>query len=186
MSQDRIVTYPDPLAAGVETRIRDQWISDPTYAEMVQKMPIPCTDAIITLRGDDGAVYLGKRCVYPMMGIWCLGGRIFFNDQTMEESVARCVQIETGCRFEESRFRYLCTNLYSWIKTAQGDFPGKNLAPLFLLEVEQDELAAMSRGLKPAEYDPAFGLQRFNRTRLIDEQVHPAMINAFDQLFPAS
>lgn len=178
-----IKSYTDPLAPGVTPTARDSWISDTAYNETVRKMPIPCTDALITLAGDDQAVYLGKRSAFPMQGIWCLGGRIFFNDQSMEESIARCVEIETGCRFAPERFKYLRTNMYSWVKTAQGDFPGKNLAPLYRLEVTTEEMQAMSAGLKPSEYDPTFGLQRFSRSRLLDERVHEAMLDAFDQLF---
>jgi len=178
-----IRAYLDPELP-VEVKVRDEWVSDQTYKEVVQKTVISCTDAIVTVIGDYGAVYLTKRSVYPMKGLWCLGGRIFFNDKTLEESVARCIALETSLQFSQNRFRFICTHLYSWNKTNQGDFPGRNLAPLYVLEVSKEELVLMSGGLKQTEYDIEFGFQRFSRERLIDERVHPAMLDAFDDIFP--
>jgi hypothetical protein len=175
--------YRDPLVPDVDVTVRDQWISNAAYAEMVQKSIIACTDTVMVLAGDDKAIYLGERSTFPMKGVWCLGGRIFFNDSTFESSIARCVYLETGCRFDPARFKYVATHLYSWVKTAQGDFPGKNLAPLFKLEVTPEELQQMAHGLKSEEYNRSFGLQRFDRTILIDERVHPAMLDAFDDIF---
>jgi ADP-ribose pyrophosphatase YjhB (NUDIX family) len=176
-------SYRDPLAPGVAVRVRDEWISNGTYGEMVQKTPIPCTDVILTTR-DDAAIYLGRRVVFPMAGIWCLGGRIFFNDETFEDSVSRCLYLETGVRIIPARFENIGpAHLYSWAKTAQGEFGGKNLAIIFKLEVSPEEIKKMSQGLNPKEYDQKFGLQRFGRDRLMDEAVHPAMIDLFDDIF---
>jgi ADP-ribose pyrophosphatase YjhB (NUDIX family) len=179
---DRVRSYSDPLAPDEDVRVRDQWISNSTYAEMVEKSIIPCTDSVLIVANDQ-ALYLGKRNAYPMKGVWCLGGRIFFNDRTMEESVARCVELETGLRIKTDRFIYVCTNHYSWVKVAQGDFYGKNLAATYVCEVTKEELEKMAHGLSEKEYDREFGLQRFDRQRLIDEHVHQAMIDVYDDLF---
>jgi hypothetical protein len=184
MSKSR--SYRDPLTPGMAVRGRDTWLSDTTYLEMVQKVPIPCTDAILTV-ADDRAIYLGKRVAFPMAGIWCLGGRIFFNDESLEDSISRCLQLETGVTINPGRFEDIGTShLYSWVKVAQGDFGGKNLAITFKLEVSRKELQKMAAGLSPKEYDPTFGLQRFSRERLVDEVVHPAMIDLFDDIFGKS
>lgn len=180
----KIRTYADPEAPEVTVRIKDQWISDSSYRETVQKMIIPCTDVILTRAGDQ-ALFLGKRSTYPMKGIWCLGGRIFFNDLTPEDSIARCLNLETGVSIPAKRFEYLCTNFYSWTKVAQGDFFGKNMAATYHCVVTDEELHTMACGLVAAEYDKEFGLQRFDRARLVDERVHQAMLDIFDQLFPS-
>jgi hypothetical protein len=164
-------------------RIRDEWIGDGTYAEMVRKTPIPCTDAILTVSGER-VIYLGKRVALPWANIWCLGGRIFFNDETLEGSISRCLRLETGVTINPARFEQVGPpHLYSWVKTAQGDFGGKNLVIVFKLEVTQREIKVLAKGLNPKEYDPQFGLQPFSRDRLVSENVHPAMIDLFDDIF---
>lgn len=174
--------YHDPLAPDYDVCVRDQWISPEAYSEVVQKMPIPCTDSLFTVKGEK-AIYLGKRSAYPMKGIWCFGGRLFFNDRSLEESIARCIELETSYRIEASRFRFVATHYYAWVKTAQGDHGGKNLAVTFVCEVTEDEIAAMTRGLVASEYDREFGIQRFDRRRLVDEKVHTALIDLYDDLY---
>lgn len=137
----------------------------------------------MTVVNDVQAVYLAQRSAYPMKGIWCFGGRMFFNDDTPEDSVSRCVETETSVRLRVERFECIATNLYSWHRTAQGNFPGKNFAPLYKAEVTTEELDQMRRGLRSSEYDKGFGIQRFCRERLIDENVHPAMVDAFDLIW---
>lgn len=181
---NKIIAYRDPLAPDVDVAIRDQWVSQASYLETAMKMVIPCTDAVVLLKGDHKALWLGKRTILPMRGIWCIGGRIFFNDRTLEESVARCVELETGLRLLPERFSYVCANFYSWIKVAQGDFPGKNIAAVYKCEVTEAELNQMSHGLSQTEYDRGFGLQRFDRARLVDESVHQAMVDIYDRIFP--
>lgn len=187
MPKETLRSYRDPLEPGRAVRTRNEWISATTYAEMVEKTPIPCTDAILTRKGDNGAIYLAKRIAFPMAGIWCLGGRIFFNDETLEDSVSRCVYLETGVKINPARFECIGhLHLYSWVKTAQGDFGGKNLATTFRLEITDAEMEKMASGLQPKEYDQQFGIQRFDRRRLIDENVHPAMLDLFNDMFPVT
>ena len=176
--------YSDPLDPKRMVLTRDPFISAESYKEMLEKTPIPCTDAVLTVRGDK-ALYLAKRSVYPMKGVWVLGGRIWFNDATLNDSIARCIEIETGCKFEAKRFKQLPTpHLCSWVRIRQGDFPGKNLIISFRLEITQAELQRMSCGLKPEEYEKEFGIQRFDRQRLIDEKCHPALVDLYDEIFP--
>jgi hypothetical protein len=176
-------SYRDPLAPDVEVSTRDQWISQEAYSEVVQKSIVPCTD-VVFLNKKEKVLYLGKRSVLPMKGIWFMGGRMFFNDRSPQESIARCVEMETGVRIKLERFEFICTNLYSWIKVAQGDFPGKNLGLTYGCDITAAEVEQISHGLSATEYDKEFGLQRFDRARLVDAKVHPAIIDIYDQLFP--
>lgn len=176
--------YLDPLAPRRIPSIGDSFISGPSYTEMVRKSVIVCTDIVLTLVGDK-ALYLAKRAVYPMKGIWVLGGRVWFNDESLEESVVRCVYDKTGQEFGASRFKLLKEpHMYSWIKTRQGDFPGKNLAFTFQLEATGEEIEKIAENLSASEYDRSFGIQCFSRERLVTENVHPMLLDLFDEIFP--
>ncbi len=175
--------YQDPLDPAQIATTKDPFISDETYKEMVEKTPIPCTDVALTKKGDQ-ALYLTKRSVYPMKGIWILGGRMWFNDATLHHSIVRCMALETGQQFELSRFKMLPTpHLYSWVKTRQGDSPGKNLAITFQLEVTKNELRKIAENLTEKEYEKEFGIQRFTRERLLSEKCHPALVDLYDEIF---
>jgi len=176
-----IGSYRDPLSP-VSLTIDNQMVSDEAYKECVQKTVIACTDAVFIVHGEP-AIYLGKRAIFPMKGVWCFGGRILFNDQTPSDSVSRCIATETGLKINPGRFRLVMINHYAWIKTAQGDFPGKNLALTYVCEVTKEELAKMPQGLSATEYDTEFGIQKFTRHRLVKERVHRAMLDVFDALF---
>lgn len=179
----KLRSYNDPLSPSVTPHIRDQWIGDDAFSEVVRKMPIPCVDTVF-IKPDDQAIYLGRRTALPMRGIWCFGGRIFFNDADMNSAISRIMEMETGLRISPERFEYLCTHFYSWIIIAQGSFPGKNLAATYSCQVTEEELEQMQAGLKQTEYDREFGIQRFDRNRLVDEKVHPALIDMYMDLFP--
>jgi hypothetical protein len=118
-----------------------------------------------------------------MKGVWCIGGRMWFNDENAETSTSRCVQVETGIKIIPSRFKLIATNLYSWSQVEQGKFPGRNLALTFSCELSPKEIELVSQGLSPKEYDKKFGLQPFNRDRLEKEKIHPAMLDAYKEIF---
>ena len=163
--------YSDPLG-GDEFAAANPWIDDQLYTEIIRKLPIACSDAVLTLQGDR-ACYLANRVVWPGRGIWCLGGRIWSTCKSPTDSVARCVLAETGVPIDPRRFSYVLVTSYSWAHTAQGEFPGKTLAIIFQLEISTQELHLMSSGLSASEYEVSFGLQRFDRKRLLAEQSSP-------------
>ena len=161
---------------------KNPWIPEETYETIVKSMIIPCVDIVFYTRSDE-AIYLAKRVVLPMNSYWCLGGRIFFNDATLEEAAARSVARESGLTIDLNRFKFVCNHLYSWEAIAQGYFTGRNLATIFSCEATIDEIDKISKTLNETEFDKEFGLQRFDRQRLLDMNVHQAMIDVFDQLF---
>jgi len=179
--------YRDPLAPDQEVLTDHEWVDTDAYRQLVQRTVISCTDVVLTLVGDPNAIYLAKRCVFPQKGIWCFGGRLFFNDGTLPHSSARCLNTEAAVPINPDRFVWTKNpHLYSWVKTAQGDFGGKNLVLIFRLEVTPYELGQIARGLSPKEYDRVFGIQRFTRERLVDEKVHKAMHDAFNDIWGAA
>jgi hypothetical protein len=162
---------------------KNPWIPNETYETILQSMVIPCVD-IVLHTAEPGTIYLAKRIVLPMSSYWCLGGRIFFSDASMEEAATRAMNRESGLTFSPDRFKFLCNNLYSWGAIAQGPFTGRNLGVTFSCEATVEEIEQISAGLNETEFDKEFGLQRFDRQMLIDLNVHQAMIDIFDQLFP--
>lgn len=160
----------------------NQWLSKETYDEVVQKMVITCTDVVFCVEGDQ-AIYLGKRVALPMAGLWVFGGRMLFNDASPEEAIARCVKVETGILIDSERFQYVTTNFYSWTKVAQGSFPGKSIGMTYQCVVTKEEINELAQGLSETEYDKEFGIQRFDRARLIEENAHPAMLDLYNQIF---
>ena len=178
----------DPSFLGAQTTTDNQFVADATYGEMVRKTVIACADVVCVVKDTRGRVgrklYLARRNIYPMKGVWVIGGRIFFNDPTIVSSVLRSTKRETGVEFAVERFIPLATNLYTWGKVAQGDFPGKNLACTFLLVLSEAEAAAVSGALIKGEYEPGFGLQGFTRARLGREMCHPMLLDLYDQIFP--
>lgn len=170
--------------------IADPFIHDERiYREVVQKMPISCTDVVLLCRNERGRVarkiYLAKRAIYPMKGIWVVGGRMFFNDQSFEESAFRSIKRETALVIRPERLKPVATNYYAWARTKQGDFPGKNVALTFLCVLTRGELEQATTSLDESEYDLAFGLQAYSRARLVEEGCHPMLIDLFDEIFPS-
>ncbi len=182
MNNKDIIVFDDPIMPGVEVKIENQWIEDSVYAQIVEKTIITCTDTVFVIPGDT-AIYLAKRSVLPMKGVWCFGGRMFFNDKTPQDSVSRCIKTETGLLIDPSRFVFVCMNLYSWVVVAQGNFPGRNLGITHMCYVNYEEIKQMLQRLNSSEYDMAFGIQRFDRDRLIHENVHKALLRIFDEIF---
>jgi hypothetical protein len=144
---------------------------------------VACADTVVTLIDVPDTIYLARRVAYPMEGLWGLGGRINFNSANIQSAAADNVTRETGCEFPPERFEFVTVDHYLWSKYAQGDFPSKVLATLFRLDVSEDELVLLSKGLTASEYEPDFGLQPFTREQLIQANVHQAMLGAFDLIW---
>ncbi len=178
-------SYQDPTAPNIDVRIDDQFLSKSMYSEVVKKIIIPCTD-VVFIMANDQAIYLAHRSVYPSAAPWVVGGRIFFNDVTPAYSMARCVRRETGMDIAPERFVFMYPVVYSWVQTQQGNHGGKNLALTFYCEITPEEKEHISASLITSEYLSDFGLQRFDRERLVKEKCHPALIDFFDTLYPTS
>jgi hypothetical protein len=177
-----IGSFRDPAFPDRVIKTGDQYISDASYAEIVQKMPIPCTD-ILLIRENDEALYLVKRKVFPHPQWWTLGGRMMFNDESLEASAARCLKRESKIDVALNRFRPCGTGFYQWARTAQAEAPGKNLAILFSLIVTREEIDFIGENLDGNEFETELGIQRFSRERLVADNCHPVLIRTYDYLF---
>ena len=181
----QVRSYRDPRAPEQVVQTKNPFLSDAVYAEVVQKMPIPCTDVAFTIAGDR-ALYLAHRNIYPQPHIWVIGGRFFFNDETPAHAIARCVKREAGLDIALERFQFVFAAYYSWTRVTQGEHGGKNLSLTFACEITPEEKERISSSLVASEYLPGFGLQRFDRKRLVDEKCHPVLLDLFDALYPAA
>lgn len=182
MNNSIISVFNDPDSPEVPVNIGDSWIDDATYLQVVQKTIVVCTDTVFIVEGEE-AIYLAKRSMLPMKGIWCFGGRMLFNDPTPNDSVSRCVKRETGVLIDPKRFKQLSVNLYSWNRILQGDFPGRNLGIMFSCKVSHEEIDQMAKGLSDKEYDTSFGIQAYNCFRIVDEKIHRALDDAYTAYF---
>lgn len=174
----------DPEFPSQSTTASSTYLSDAIYGEVVQKMPIFCTDVVFTstsLRTRE--LWLAKRAVYPMKGVWVIGGRMHFNDESPLASIRRCVKRETKMDISPNRFLPIALNHYGWARTAQGEFPGKNVALTYRCDLSVDEIGRISSALIAAEYEPDFGLQPFSSTRLETEKCHPMLLSLYHAIF---
>lgn len=176
---ERIRSYEQSKA---EFKGKNPWIPEEDYQKILRAMIVPCVD-IILHAGNEPAIYLAKRIVLPMDSYWCLGGRMMFADASFEEAAARSLKREGGLEINPSRFKFLCNHLYAWQALAQGNFTGRNIAIVFSLKVSLKELNQIKKSLDKDEFDTEFGIQKFTRKRLLEENAHKAMVDIFDQLF---
>jgi len=71
------------------------WIEDAEYQRIVEQMPIPTVDAIITFQGK---YLLLKRNNPPVQGEWWLPGGRVRKGEALENAVTREVLEETGLK----------------------------------------------------------------------------------------
>ena len=179
-----VTCYLDPLKPSATFQAESQWLSDEVYAEVVQKTVVTCADAVVTQRDLPGVVFLAKRVINPQQGLWVLGGRVMFNSDSIAHALALNIKRETGLVFSADRFKFLMANDYKFANAAQGNFPCRSLVLLHRLDVSKEERQAMSDHLIGSEYESGFGLQPFNRGDLVLNNVHPALVDAYDRIWP--
>lgn len=173
-------SYRDPRNPDKPVQIDQPHVSDELYAQVVRSFPIPTVD--ITLTATEGKVlYLARRKVYPAPEPWIIGGRIYFNDETIEDAVIRVMERETGMIVDPQRLTFVSIAYYSWLQIAQA-CPGKTISFNFKMDITEAERDSIAQHLVPSEYDVEYGLQSFDRSRLVRENCHPAIIDLFDEI----
>ena len=174
---------------GVEVRPKmkgGKRVSNEVYAEILDETIIVCVDVLIINRNRE-TVYLLKRVAKPMQGLWCLGGRRV-KGETPVEGMCRKFKLETGLDISPDRFIFVSIEEYVWQDREQEsqDHGSHNIAHQFVVELTDEELAAVTKGLERKEFDSEFGLQEFDRSRLLREGTHPMIRKIFNQIFPQS
>jgi ADP-ribose pyrophosphatase YjhB (NUDIX family) len=172
-------TFPDPDYP--DYRPQSAFLADEVYTAAINGMIIVCADTLLC-NLSRGTVYLATRSVYPMKGLWVLGGRVKRGEEAVR-AMGRLLKAEAGFLVEPKRLRFLSMNRYLWFMRAQEPVDGgsDNLCYTFAFEPTAGELAAIQEGLTAAEYDTAAGLREFNRDQLVAARVHPVILKAYDE-----
>ena len=159
-------------------------LEDREYGRALQRFVGVCVDAV-SIDRDARVFFLAKRRAKPMRGVWWIGGGVSAGT-LLEEAMAQNFKRETSLLLDADRFRFVCTNQYLWKDREQDprDVGCHMEGHTFAVELSSEELATAGARLDQNEYDVDFGLQAFNRDRLVIEGAHQAIVDAYDLVFP--
>lgn len=106
-----------------------------TYSKIIENMPIPCVDAVIT---HGQKFLLGKRNNRPVRNSWWLiGGRILKNE-TLVNALKRKITEETGLVPKKIEFVTVTETVFP---DSEFGHPVHTINSLFLVEVEQESVS---------------------------------------------
>lgn len=176
-----------PLTLHIEGAIREKMrgglMEEDVFLIAIDHMIIASTDVVVINR-ERGTLFLCRRAVRPMKGLWVIGGRRR-KGETPLEGICRCFERETNLDLPENRFVFVLVTEYLWQDRDQipRDHGLHYLGHQFSVELTQAELKHARTHLDPAEFDTEFGLQEFTRYQLIQERTHPALLLIYDTIF---
>lgn len=161
-------------------------LSDELYAQAIDAFIVVCTD-FVPVNRTKKVIYLAKRSVQPARGVWRFGGRQR-TGEGIQESCVRLAKRELDLTIAPERFVYLLANEDVWAvrKHEPTDNPFHGFDHVFSIELSEEEIKHAAAHLDPKEYDAEFGIQAYDRERLLKEEVHPQLIDMYDTLFPGS
>lgn len=159
-----------------------QFLSDEVYAQAIATLVFCTTDAVIVDRMKK-TIWLAKRRAKPMQGWWWIGGRILAGEPE-EVAIVRNFKRETGLDLPAERFQFVLLQRYQWKDRAQEPqkIGSDCLSYVHVVDLSRNELAQVSRQLDEKEYLDV-GLTEFTREQLVEEDVHEAIIDLYDEIF---
>jgi len=159
-------------------------LSDDEYGRGLQCFVPGCAD-VVPINVNRKVIYLARRTSKPMTGWWWIGGRIAPHD-TKEAAAVKNFKRETGLDISQSRLQLAALFDYRWKDRAQvpQEIGCHMLAYTFTIELTSEEIALLSGNLDEQEYEEGSGLFVFNRERLVEEKVFPAVLDLYDHVFP--
>lgn len=159
---------------------------DVSYSHALDMFVIVCVDALLVNR-ERKTIYLARRRAKPMQGWWILGGRMRAGEQERDAMRRKFLQ-ETSVDIEPLRFEFVYMNRYHWKDRQQEpqDRGMDSLAYTFAVELTEEELQKVSENLERREYETGSSLREFNRTELVQEHIHDAIIDLYDQVFKSA
>ena len=168
-------------------KMAKKFLSEGTYSEAIESFVIVDTDVVLVNKDSKKILLLARRRHKPMQGLWVIGGRIFAGENELS-AIQRIFKRETSLEIAPSRFHFVAMNRYIWSEREQEpqDKGSDNLCYTFGLVLDANEIKIVSGHLDKEEYDSSSGLQEFSREELINENVHPAIIDLYDSIFHAS
>lgn len=176
-----------PLTLHIEGEVRQEmrggFMEEEVFSAAVDHMIIACTDVVVINR-ERRTLFLCRRAVRPMKGLWVIGGRRR-KGETPLEGIRRCFKRETGLDLPEGRFDFVLVTEHLWQDREQEprDHGLHYLGHQFSIELTQEEFAHARDHLDSVEFDAEFGLQEFTRERLIQERAHPVLLLIYNVIF---
>ena len=161
------------------------YFDDQTYLQILDGMPIPCTD-IIWINPEERIFYLAWRTVYATKGPWMFGGRQRRGESPRQAAV-RLLQAEVGTLINQDDLYFIQWGIYfSKYRKQDPEENGVHNILFHFCYCANDELVIQAQQkLEPQEYDTAHGIKKygysdleaidpngpygFNRTILIEE-----------------
>ncbi|MSU74705.1 NUDIX domain-containing protein [Candidatus Kaiserbacteria bacterium] len=160
-----------------------KFLPDDRYAEAMEALVIVCADVMFINR-DRRTVLLVWRRAKPLPGWWFIGGRIYAGEEE-RHGAGRVMERETKLSVAPERLAFL--NMHRYICAEREQNPqhvgSDTLAYMFAVELTDEERSVTARHLDQNEYDGSKGLREFSRRDLVEEKVHPAVVDAYDRLF---
>ena len=178
------ITLPKLYVEDPTHRMERTFLNEETYEQAMRAMIIVCTDTVIMNRKRK-TIYLAKRAIKPMQGLWWIGGRRLTGENALS-SVHRCFRRETGLDLHAMRFALVDIAEYLWQDRQQQpqNVGSHNLCHTFAVELNNTELKQAKSGLEKQEYESGFGLKEFGRYDLVQNEVHQVILDVYDKIFP--
>lgn len=143
---------------------------------------------VVAINRERSIFYLAKRAVRPILGHWWWFGGRRNKGETPIQGICRIFKKEAGICPPEERLEPLAGTIeYIWQEREQDPVErgSHHIAHQFVLELTASELAAVQANLgQTNEYDGNGGLQEFDRNRILDEGLHPAILEVYNKIFP--
>ncbi len=159
------------------------WLTEQEYAKATLSLIPVCSD-VVFVNSKKKEIYLAKRKAKPASYWWFLGGRIQYGEEFIK-GLQRILFRETKQKFTANRFKLIGLNRY-WFKNRNQqpqNLPADTLAFLFCAEIKTDEINKISKNLDLKEYDLKKGLKPFTKKDFTKISFHPAIVDAYKQLF---
>ena len=148
--------------------IEKNFLSEEEYSKAVSRFINVCTDIII-INEKRETIFLPKRVVDPMKGLWVIGGGRLPGEEAPDSAV-RCFLRETSLKIDPRRLAPV--GIYELIWATRKEEPqdaGKHdLIYTFSLKLSDEELTSIK--LNPEEYDEEFFLQEFDRKKILETE----------------
>lgn len=163
-------------------QIKNVYLENKLYLKAIGSMIIVCSDIMI-FNPEEKTVYLAKRRVKPMQGWWEIGGRRFTGETSLEAAVRNFTR-ETTLKIRPSRFKFITTieNIWKDRKEKPIKIGKHDLIFVFAVKLNKKEIKIVSENLDSREYYPN-SLEKFDKKRLIEEKIHPALIEIYNKIF---
>lgn len=162
-------------------------LPDEVYGQCIQAFQKVCVDVLL-VNTSRRVIYLARRVIEPAKDWWWfIGGRVNAGEDYVL-AAARHIKTDTSLDLSKERFEGPVAFHHYTFGTRQEE--PQNLGCdtpvlVFLAEVNYDEMVLASSHLNKMEYDTVLGLREFSRERLVTKGVHSAIVDIYDQIFPA-